>query len=133
VSDQSPRCLTCGRLVVSLSEGYCSARCQSLADAGYRSPTHPPAALQPPAAMLEARVFVSGVPSDRLPAECAMIAAPDAERSLLRVSADDWDTLERVLADLREASRSADVQVFTLQQFTPGGLLATTTGPPRER
>lgn len=133
MSDQSPRCGTCGRLVVSLSSGYCSARCHSLADAGYRSPTHPAAALQPPAAMLEARVFVSGVSADRLPPGCAMIAAPDAERSLVRVSADDRETLERMLADLREASRSADVEVFTLQQFTPGGLLATTTGPPRER
>jgi hypothetical protein len=62
-----------------------------------------------------------------------VIAEPDADRSLLRVSADDWETLDRALSDLREASRSAEVVVFTLQQFTPGGLLATTTGPPRER
>ncbi len=134
MSDRSPRCQTCGRLVVRLSRGgYCSARCRSLAEGGYRSPTHPPAALEPPAATLEARVFVSGVLSDRLPAGCAVIATPAAERSLLRISAGDWETLDRVLADLREASRSADVEVFTLQQFTPGGLIATTTCPPRER
>jgi hypothetical protein len=90
MSDRSPRCPLCGRLAVSLADGYCSARCRSLADAGYTSPTHPTAALAPPTTTLEARVFISGELPDPLPAGCAAIAETPGARSVLRVSADDW-------------------------------------------
>jgi hypothetical protein len=133
MSDRSPRCRLCGRLAVTLAEGYCSERCRSLADAGYVSPTHSAAALAPPTTAVEARVFVAGALPDPLPAGCAAIAAAGGDRSVLRVSADDWEELDGVLADLRDASRSGAVEIFTLQQFTPGGLVPQSTDSRRER
>jgi hypothetical protein len=133
MSDRSARCQLCGRLAVALEQGYCSARCRSLADAGYVSPTHVPAALAPPCAGVEARVVVPGPPPDALPRGCAPIARVAGGGSMIRVSAEDWEDLDVVLAQLREASSTGPVEVFTLQQFTPGGLAATTTGSRRER
>lgn len=133
MSDSSPRCPLCGRLAVILTDEYCSARCRSLADAGYVSPTHPTAALAAPATAVEARVFVTGELPDPLPPRCAAILQNADNRSVLRVSADDWDELDGVLADLRDASRSGAVEIFTLQQFTAGGLVPTSTDSRRER
>ena len=123
MSDRSPRCRLCGRLAVNLADGYCSERCRSLADAGYTSPRHLDAALAPPTTAVEARVFVTGELPDRLPAGCAVIAQSGDERLAVRVAADDWDELDRVLADLGDASRGGAVEIFTLQQFTAGGLV----------
>ncbi len=39
-----------------------------------------------------------------------------------RVGADDWEGLDAVLAELRDSTQQHDVEIFTLQQFTPGGL-----------
>jgi hypothetical protein len=133
MSDSSPRCRLCGRLAVSLADGYCSERCRSLADAGYVSPTHPAAAVAPPTTAVEARVFVAGELPEPLPAGCAAIARTADDRSVLRLAADDWEELDGVLADLRDASRSGVVEVFTLQQFTAGGLVPTSTDSRRER
>jgi hypothetical protein len=133
MSDRSPRCRLCGRLAVTLADGYCSARCRSLADAGYVSPTHLAAALAPPTTAVEARVFVAGELPDPLPAGCAAIAQTADDRSVLRVSADDWEELDGVVADLRHASASGAVEIFTLQQFTAGGLVPTSTDSRRER
>jgi hypothetical protein len=133
MSDRSPRCLLCGRLAVTLTDGYCSTRCRSLADAGYVSPTHPAAALAPPSTAVEARVFVAGELPDPLPARCAAIAETGDDRSVLRVCADDWEELDGVLTDLRDASRSDAVEIFTLQQFTAGGLVPPSTDSRRER
>jgi hypothetical protein len=133
MSDRSPRCRLCGRLAVRLDEGYCSARCRSLADAGYASPTHVPAALAAPSAAVEARVLVPGTLPDSLPRGCAPIARAAGGVSMVRVCAEDWQDLDGVLAELRETSAVGTVEVFTLQQFTPGGLVATATGSRRER
>jgi hypothetical protein len=133
MSDRSPRCQLCGRLVVALPDRYCSARCRSLAAAGYVSPTHSPAALAPPTTAVEARVFVTGQLPARLPVGCVAIAVTGHDRSILRVSADDWEQLEAVLADLRDASRPDAVEIFTLQQFTAGGLVPASTDSPGER
>jgi hypothetical protein len=133
MSDRSPRCRLCGRLAVTLADGYCSARCRSLADAGYVSPTHSAAALAPPTTAVEARVFVAGELPDPLPAGCVAIAATGDDRAVLRVCAGDWDALDGVLADLRDGSRSGAVEIFTLQQFTEGGLVPQSTESRRER
>jgi hypothetical protein len=133
MSDRSPRCRLCGRLAVSLGDGYCSERCRSLADAGYTSPTHLPAALAPPTTAVEARVFVSGELPHPLPAFCAAIAETGDQRSVLRVAADDWEELDAMLAELRDTSRSGDVEIFTLQQFTAGGLVPASTDSRHER
>lgn len=133
MSDRSPRCRLCGRLAVALADGYCSPRCRSLAEASYTSPTHPHAALAPPTTAVEARAFVAGALPDPLPAGCAAIATTGDERSVIRVAADDWGELNGVLADLRNASRSGEVEIFTLQQFTAGGLAPTSTDTRRER
>jgi hypothetical protein len=132
MSDRSPRCQLCGRLAVTLADGYCSARCRSLADAGYVSPTHSAAALASPTTAVEARVFVAGELPDPLPAGCAAIAETGDDRSVLRVVADDWRELDVVLADLRDAARSGAVEIFTLQQFTAGGLVGAGTDSPRK-
>ena len=124
MSDSSPRCGLCGRLVVTLADGYCSERCRSLADAGYVSPTHPAAALAPPATAVEARVFVAGELPDPLPAACGPIASLADGRVVLRVAADDWEDLDVALGYLRDSSRSGAVEIFTLQQFTAGGLVS---------
>lgn len=133
MSDRSPRCRLCGRLAVTLTDRYCSERCRSLADAGYVSPTHSAAALAPPTTAVEARVFVAGELPDPLPAACVAVAATGDDRSVVRVCADDWDELDGVLADLRDASRSGAVEIFTLQQFTAGGLVPQSTDSRRER
>lgn len=133
MSDSSPRCPLCGRLAVILTDEYCSARCRSLADAGYVSPTHSMAALAPPSTAVEARVFVAGELPGPLPPRCVAIAATGDDRVVLRIGADDWDELDGVLADLRDASRSGAVEIFTLQQFTAGGLVPTSTDSRRER
>jgi len=133
MSDSSPRCVLCGRLAVTLADGYCSARCRSLAGAGYVSPTHPAAALAPPATAVEARVFVAGELPDPLPAGCAAIAQTADGRSVVRVAADSWEDLDGVLTDLSDASRAGPVEIFTLQQFTAGGLVPTSTDSRRER
>lgn len=133
MSDRSPRCQLCGRLAVTLPDGYCSARCRSLADAGYVNPTHPPAALAPPCTAVEARVLVRGELPDPLPSGCAVIAETAGENSMVRVSADDWEDLDGLLTDLRDTSPSGTVEVFTLQQFAPGGLAAATIDSRRER
>jgi hypothetical protein len=133
MSDRAPRCQLCGRLAVRLANGYCSERCRSLADAGYSSPKHPAAALAPPTKAVEARVFVSGELLHPLPPGCVEIAETGDERSVLRVAVDNWEELDGVLADLRDASRSGDVEIFTLQQFTAGGLVSTSTDSRRER
>jgi hypothetical protein len=82
---------------------------------------------------VEARVFVSGALPDPLPAGCATIVEAADERSVLRVAADDWEELDGVLAELRDASGSGAVEIFTLQQFTAGGLLPHNTDSRRER
>ena len=133
MSDRSPRCRLCGRLAVTVADGYCSGRCRSLADAGYVSPTHSAAALAPPTTAVEARVFVAGELPDRLPTGCVAIAATGDDRAVVRVCADDWDELDGVLADLRDASASGAVEIFTLQQFTAGGLVPQSTESRRER
>jgi hypothetical protein len=133
VSDRSPRCRLCGRLAVTLADGYCSRRCRSLADAGYVSPAHPAAALAPPTTAVEARVFIYGELPDPMPAGCAAIAVMADDRSVLRVGADDWEGLDGVIADLRDASGSGAVEIFTLQQFTAGGLVSAGTDSRRER
>jgi hypothetical protein len=122
MSSPSPRCRLCGRLAVTFDDGYCSARCCSLAQAGYRSPEHPAAALAAQVTAIEARVFLRGERPEPLPAGCAAIAVCGDGRSVLRVSAGTWEELDGVLADLRDASRSGAIEIFTLQQFTPGGL-----------
>jgi hypothetical protein len=103
-----------------------------LGDAGYTSPTHPAAALAAPTTAVEARVFVSGELPDPLPAGCAAIAETRGARSVLRVSADDWEELDGVLGDLRDAAPSGVVEIFTLQQFTTGGLRPTSSDPQHE-
>lgn len=122
MSDRSSRCGLCGRLAARLDAGYCSVRCRSLADAGYTSPQHPAAALAPPSTAVEARVFVTGSLPEPLPDGCAAIAALAGERTVVRVGADDWEGLDAVLAELRDSTQQHDVEIFTLQQFTPGGL-----------
>jgi hypothetical protein len=82
---------------------------------------------------VEARVFVAGELPDPMPAGCAAIAETRDERFVLRIAADDWDELDGVLTELRDVSRSRAVEIFTLQQFTAGGLVPTNTDSGRER
>jgi hypothetical protein len=133
MSDRSPRCRLCGRLAVTLADGYCSERCRSLDDAGYVSPTHSPAALAPPTTAVEARVFVAGELPYPLPAGCAAIAQTADGRSVVRVAASEWEELDGFIADFDDASGSGAVEIFTLQQFTAGGLVPASTDSRRER
>ena len=65
-------------------------------------------------------MFVTGELPDPLPPRCAAILQNADNRSVLRVSADDWDELDGVLADLRDASRSGAVEIFTLAAIHGG-------------
>jgi hypothetical protein len=133
MSDRSPRCRLCGRLAVTLADGFCSARCCSLAEGGYVSPTHTAAALAPPTTAVEARVFVAGALPDPLPAGCAAIASLADGRSILRVAADDWEDLDVALGYLGDASGVGALEMFTLQQFTAGGLVSASANTDSRR
>jgi hypothetical protein len=130
VSDGAQRCALCGRLAARLEGAHCSARCRELADAGYESPRHPPAALVPPSSTCEGRLLVAGPLPEPLPAACAVIgrvrSALDV-RHLVRVGAPSWPALDAAIEDLRGRCERHAVEVFTFQQFAAGGLAR----PPR--
>jgi hypothetical protein len=134
MSDQAPRCQLCGRLAPRLPDGYCDDRCRALAAAGYSSPKHDPAALAAPRTAVEARVLVGGEVTPPLPSGCARIAELTAGRWLVRAGAQDWTELDEVLGELRDTAPSDSVEIFTLQQFSPGGLGGPETHlPEREK
>ena len=132
MSDRSARCRLCGRLAARLENGFCSGRCRALTDAGYSSPAHPPAALAPPTTAVEARVFIHGGSADALPDGCVEIARLRDRRRIVRVAADDWRQLEQTLSDLRGGAGPEASEIFTLQQFAPGGLTISPSSPPGE-
>jgi hypothetical protein len=132
MSDRSARCLLCGRLAARLDDGLCSRQCRELADAGYTSPAHPPAALAPPTTAVEARVFIHGESADPLPDGCVEIARLGDRRRIVRVAADDWRQLEQMLSDLRGGAGPEAAEIFTLQQFAPGGLTISPSSLPGE-
>jgi hypothetical protein len=133
MSDRFPRCNMCGRLVLRLAGEFCSDQCQKLARSGYASPQFSQEALRPPNRMLDARAIVTGRVPHQLPRGCSHIGTigqPASGRELIRISADSWKELERVIDDLRVSVRPALVEVLTFQRFVSGGLPAPQNNSP---
>jgi hypothetical protein len=123
VSDRFPRCRTCGRLVFSSVDGFCSGRCADLAARGYRSRAIPAAALRAPATACDARLVVSDWPQPLPPGvhDLGEIGPAGSGRRLLRVEADDP-------ADVAAIAEAIDgAEILTLQQLVPGGLAGSAT------
>jgi hypothetical protein len=79
----------------------------------------------PPRTTLDCRVLVEGLAAAPLPSgfvRVGTVAGSHPPRDLVRVGADDWDSLDEALASLRDVFGSDPVSVLSIQQFVEGGL-----------
>ncbi len=97
-----------------------------MAQSGYRSPHHEPPALAPPRTAVEARLLVGAAVDVAYTPGCTQVAELTDGRRMVRVAAHGWDELNDMIAGLRETFPVDEVAIFTLHQFTEGGL-----APPR--
>jgi hypothetical protein len=120
----SPRCSLCGRLVARLERSYCSERCETVAQSGYVPPQIAEALLRSPSTRLDARVILVTAEGEAPRAGLAddsWIGSPDSGRRLVRLGAETREELEQAVEQLRAAT-GAEVQVFTVQQFSSDAL-----------
>ncbi|MBS1677000.1 MAG: hypothetical protein JST08_06410 [Actinobacteria bacterium] len=107
-------CRLCGRPAPRLDAGYCSARCRELAAAGYASPDLPPAALEPPDHLIEARLVA---PSPAPRCGVADLGPVAGGSRLLRVRVDSEAELDAAVVAL--AADGQPARIVTLQRFSP--------------
>lgn len=75
-------------------------------------------------------MFIQAESADALPDGCVEIARLRDGRRIVRVAADDWRQLEQMVSGLPGGAAPEPAEIFTLQQFVPGGLTISQSSLP---